>query len=134
MSTPSPLPAFEAPDLLNWFSQADDGHLDHLNFGVIAFDAEQVVRRYSRMEAEMAGFSQAGALGQKVFVELAPCMNNFMVAGRFEEAGASGQSIDETLPYVLTFRMRPTRVRLRLLGPAASGLRYIAIDRSGATA
>lgn len=133
MSTPNDLPPFDHPGLLDWLEQAHDNQLDALPYGVIGFDADHAVRRYSRHEAEMAGFHQGGVIGQQVFIELAPCMNNFLVAGRFEEVGAGAGTIDETLPYVLTFRMRPTRVRMRLLGTGASGLRYILVDRTGAS-
>jgi hypothetical protein len=53
------------------------------------------------------------------------CMNNFMVAQRFEDEA----EIDDIVPYVLTLRMRPTRVRLRLLASATSPRRYILIER-----
>lgn len=42
-------------------------------------------------------------------------MNNFMVAHRFEEAAENGLPLDATIDYVLTLRMRPQRVQLRLL-------------------
>jgi len=52
-------------------------------------------------------------------------MNNFMVAQRFEDE----PELDATLPYVLTLRMRPTRVRLRLLATSGTTRRYILIER-----
>jgi hypothetical protein len=52
-------------------------------------------------------------------------MNNFMVAQRFEEE----PELDATLPYVLTLRMRPTPVRMRLLATQETVRRYILIER-----
>ena len=52
-------------------------------------------------------------------------MNNFMVAQRFEDEA----EIDDVIDYVLTLRMRPTPVRLRLLKSAAASRRYILIQR-----
>ena len=52
-------------------------------------------------------------------------MNNFMVAQRFEDE----PELDAIVPYVLTLRMRPTRVRLRLLAGDGAPLRYILIER-----
>jgi hypothetical protein len=52
-------------------------------------------------------------------------MNNFMVAQRFEDE----PELDDIVPYVLTLRMRPTRVRLRLLATAGAPRHYILIER-----
>jgi hypothetical protein len=52
-------------------------------------------------------------------------MNNFMVAQRFDDEDA----LDDILPYVLTLRMRPTPVRLRLLKAAGCVTRFVLIER-----
>ena len=108
---------------------ASDEELDALRFGVIAFDADHRVCRYNRVESALANFKQDEVIGQHVFVELAPCLNNYLVAGRFEEARETGQALDLTMPYVLTFRMRPTRVRMRLLATPGHEVRYMLVDR-----
>ncbi|MEM5734152.1 alpha/beta hydrolase fold domain-containing protein, partial [Shewanella algae] len=46
-----------------------------------------------------------------------------------EDAAAAGEALDRTLPYVLTLRMRPTKVQLRLLAAASDELRYVLIKR-----
>jgi hypothetical protein len=43
---------------------------------------------------------------------------------------AAGVSLDATLPYVLTWKMRPTAVTLRLLWSTASDGGYIIIARA----
>jgi hypothetical protein len=58
-------------------------------------------------------------------------MNNFMVAQRFDDAGADGTALDLTVPYVLTLRMRPTKVQLRLLAAPGARCRYVLVQRSG---
>ena len=132
MSTNTTGLSFDDPQLLQHLAQADDAELDAAPFGVIAFDAQGHVRRYNRYEAQAARFSPTDVLGQHVFMELAPCMNNYLVAGRFEEAREGQSTLDALIPYVLTFRMRPTRVRLRLLADQGE-LQYILVDRlSGA--
>jgi hypothetical protein len=52
-----------------------------------------------------------------------------MVAQRFEDAHADGTALDETIPYVLTLRMRPTKVRLRLLAQPGAAIRYVLVQR-----
>lgn len=104
--------------------------LDALPFGVIGFDDQGLVVRYNAYESGAAQFAAAEVLGQHVFIELAPCLNNYLIAGRFEEALERGEPLDELLPYVLTFRMRPTRVRMRLLARPGSTVRFMLIERS----
>ena len=103
--------------------------LDGLGFGVIGIDGAGVVQRYNAFESQAAGLSPQRVLGQPLFTSVAPCMNNFMVAQRFEDALADGSALDATLDYVLTLRMRPVKVKLRLLAAAGSGSRYVLVCR-----
>jgi photoactive yellow protein len=120
---------FTDEQLLNELEGLSQPDLDALDFGVIGFDAAGVVDRYNRFESEAAGLSPARVLGHPLFTVVAPCMNNFMVAQRFEDAAAQRQALDATVDYVLTLRMRPVKVKLRLLAPAAEGRRYVLVSR-----
>jgi photoactive yellow protein len=102
--------------------------LDELDFGVIGIDADGVVRAYNRHESEAAGLSPARVVGKRFFTEVAPCMNNFMVAQRFDDAAASRVTLDATIDYVLTLRMRPTQVTLRLLASPGAALSYVLVS------
>src|ERR1700759_802496 len=73
--------------------------LDDLDFGVIGFDREGIVRLYNRAESSAAGLSSERVLGRALFTEVAPCMNNFMVAQRFEDVRTSGVALDVTIDY-----------------------------------
>lgn len=133
MSTLMPdteIPNLNHPDLLRHLHDASPQALDRLPFGVIGFDASGTVVRYNAYEAEAAQFSADAVIGQHVFIELAPCLNNYLVAGRFDETLGAGSVLDESLPYVLTFRMRPTRVQMRLLADPAQPLRFLCIQRT----
>ncbi len=103
--------------------------LDALDFGVIGIDAAGVVQRYNSFESKAAGLSSQRVLGQPLFTVVAPCMNNFMVAQRFEDALASGEALDATIDYVLTLRMRPVKVKLRLLAAPGGASRYVLVQR-----
>lgn len=98
---------------------------DALPFGVIGFAADTIVQVYNATEARMSGLDPATVIGVPFFEAVAQCMNNFMVAQRFEDE----PEIDAVMPYVLTLRMRPTKVRLRLLATAGMPRRYILIER-----
>ena len=126
---------FDSPSLMAALPGLSDVDLDALPYGVIGFDAHGHVTRYNAYESRAAAFPRDEVLGQHVFVELAPCFNNYLVAGRFDEAREHGTVLDETMPYVLTFRMRPTRVRLRLLSTPDQATRFIVVQRAlGASA
>jgi photoactive yellow protein len=99
--------------------------VDDLPFGVVGLSPAGIVEVYSATEARMAGLDAAAVIGVAFFDAVAQCMNNFMVAQRLEDE----PELDDVIPYVLTLRMRPTRVRIRLLATANSPRRYILIER-----
>jgi len=104
---------------------------DALDFGVIGFDAPGVVRAYNQHESEAAGLSRERTLGRALFTQVAPCMNNALVAQRFHDAQVSGTALDVTIDYVLTMRMRPTRVAMRLVATPGAARAYVLIRRLG---
>ena len=120
---------FDQADALDRIDVLDDAELDGLDFGVIAFDTETMVRRYNRFESTLAGLTPQRVLGNALFAAVAPCMNNFLVAQRFEDAAAAGTTLDATIDYVLTLRMRPAKVKLRLLASPKHCMRYVLVDR-----
>jgi len=98
---------------------------DALPFGVVGFGPDTIVQTYNATEARMSGLDPSTVVGVPFFDAVAQCMNNFMVAQRFMDE----PNIDAIVPYVLTLRMRPTRVRLRLLAQPGMPRRYVLIER-----
>jgi photoactive yellow protein len=103
---------FDQPDLVVALDAATDAVLDALAFGVIGFGPDGLVTRYN-------------TAGRHLFLDVAPCMNNYLVAQRFEDETA----LDAQLDYTFTFRVRPTPVRLRLLQDPAQVTRYVVVLR-----
>jgi photoactive yellow protein len=122
---------FQDADLLDQLCGAEPAALDTLDFGVIGFglDAEAVVQRYNRTESLGSGLALSDVMGRPLFAEVAQCMNNYLVAQRFEDALADGTALDAQLPYVFTLRMRPTPVVLRLLAAPGRALRFVLVQR-----
>lgn len=120
---------FNQPDIYDKIEALDDNDLDHLDFGVIGFDAESIVRRYNAFESRLSGIAPHRVLGNALFTDVAPCTNNFVVAQRFQDSAALGQSLDMTVDYVFTLRMIPAKVVLRLLATEKPGLRYLLVNR-----
>jgi len=124
--------SFAAPGLHARLAQLSPEQLDRLGYGVIGFGADTTVSQYNQTESDAAGLSAPRVLGQPLFITVAPCLNNFMVAQRFEDAqdaGVGASALDDTIDYVLTLRMRPVKVKLRLLAEAGIEQRYVLVQR-----
>jgi photoactive yellow protein len=98
--------------------------LDELPFGVVGLSTAGLVEVYNATESKLAGLSADRVIGSHFFISTAQCMNNFMVAERFE----SEAELDTVIDYVLTFRMRPTPVRIRLMKSSSVSRRYLLIQ------
>jgi photoactive yellow protein len=115
---------FDDANLLKQLETLTPARLDELAFGVIRMNGEGIVMHYNAAEAAFAGLKPERVAGLNFFSDVAPCTNNYMVAGRYEEA-----ELDETIDYVFTLRMKPTPVKLRLLKSSATGHMYLAVLR-----
>ena len=116
---------FDQPDLVAALDAATDAALDALPFGVIGFGPDGLVTRYNSTESQGAGYSAERVMGRHLFVDVAPCINNYLVAQRFEDE----VTLDAQLDYTFTFRVRPTPVRLRLLRSPSLATRYVVVLR-----
>ncbi len=121
---------FHSADMAVRLAALSPAELDGLDFGVIGFDADTVVTQYNAYESQAAGLSPERVLGHPLFTVVAPCMNNFLVAQRFEDAEYNAESLDDTIDYVLTLRMRPVKVKLRLLAEPGLAVRYVLVFRA----
>ena len=114
---------FESANLLNRLDLMADETLDHLKFGIIRFDKTDKVIFYNKTESQASLLPLTKVLGRNFFATVAPCMNNYMVATRFEIE----PELDAVIDYVLTLRMPPTPVKMRLLASQSSPNRYVVI-------
>ena len=110
---------------ISYLDGLDREQCDALPFGVVGLSAAGLVEVYNRTESNLAGLPLDSVLGTHFFANTAQCMNNYLVAQRFEDE----PELDATLDFVLTLRMRPTPVRLRLLKTASVPRRYVLIQR-----
>ena len=115
---------FSAADLFDQLQSASDVDLTDAPFGVVRFDERGTVTLYNNWESGLSGLSPEGVVGRSFFEEIAPCTNNFLVAERYTDAA----ELDETITYTFTWKMTPTRVRLRMLRQGASA-RYLIVER-----
>lgn len=116
--------SFNDQNLLSHLLSAGDDALDRLAFGVIGLDPQLVCERFNAFESAQSGLSPERVIGRPFFEQVAPCMNNYLVADRLREQGP----VDEIMSYVLSVRVTPTPVQLRLLVAADEPRRFLVID------
>ncbi len=130
MTTTCPTVRFDQPDLPLAIGGLSEEALDQLDFGVIGMDRECIVRLYNKAESTLAGLSRDRVIGSHLFNVVAPCMNNFMVAQRLQDALETGVCLDSAIDYVFTLRMRPVKVKLRLVAAPELNYRYVFVQRA----
>lgn len=117
---------FDDDDILSKLERASATDKDSADFGIIELDVEGKVTGYNPFESRLSGLSPERVLGHHFFTAVAPCTNNFMVAQRFEDEA----ELDAVIDYVFTLKMKPTKVKLRLLRSARTARRYLLVRRS----
>jgi photoactive yellow protein len=123
---------FDQPGLLHALAALDDAGLDRLDFGVIGFgkEPEAIVLRYNACEQQDSGLDAGRVLGLPLFSVVAQCMNNYLVAQRFDDAVQAGAMLDLVMDFTFTLRMKPTPVVLRLLSAPGQPTQFVAVRRS----
>lgn len=117
---------FTSPDLGTVLDRATPQEMDGADFGIVRLDSAGVVGFYNLYESRLSGLNPEDVVGKNFFLEVAPCTNNFMVALRYEAPG----NLDENVDYVFSFRMKPTRVQLRLIAQEHAAWRYLVVRRA----
>jgi photoactive yellow protein len=121
---------FDQGGLIASLARASDAGLGRLDFGAIGFDHAGVARRHNAFESKVSGRRCSNARGADMFAAVAPGINNFLVARRFDDARNDGAPLDATIDYVLTLRMRPVRVKRSLLAGQDEQMRFVVLQRS----
>jgi photoactive yellow protein len=114
------------PDLIDVLETLDADGLDALEFGVVAMAPDGVVVGYNTAESALSGLAKERVIGRHFFSAVAPCTNNFMVSHRYETETV----LDRTIDYVFTLRMKPRKVKLRMLKRAGARSMYLAVRES----
>lgn len=97
---------------------------DHADFGIVKVDDEGVIQLYNKYESDLAGVTPAAAEGRNFFTEVAPCTNNKLFYGRFQNGVAAGE-LDAEFNYTFTYKLRPTNVAIHLKRDKASSSNWV---------
>lgn len=104
---------FDAEGVGEKLRQVSEEELNDASFGIVRLNDDGTVTFYNSYESELSGVDPSDAVGQNFFTQLAPCSNNQLFQGRFEEGVRKGR-LDERFTYTFTYKMRPTLVDVRL--------------------
>ncbi len=119
-------PGFYDEDILQAISKMDGAELNDCSYGVVKMSKEGVVQAVNTAEVELSGLSQSAFIDKNFFTQVAPCTNNYMVAEKYRKL----DELDETIPYVFTYMMKPTPVHLRMLKSREHASQYLLVDRA----
>lgn len=119
--------SFSDEDIFPILEQSSAKSFDEWDFGVVRMDKNGLIKAYNKYESELAHIDQNEAIGKNFFTQIAPCTNNFMVATKYTQAN---ENRDEILDYMFTYRIKPTRVRLRLLINLEAENQYLLVSKA----
>lgn len=120
--------SFVDEQTLDRIPEMDPEELDELNFGAVKVDDEGIVQEYNQYESEMAGVDPSDAKGNNFFTEVAPCTNNKLFYGQFQEGVEAGE-LDEEMDYTFTYKMDPTNVKIRLYHDQSSSTNWVFVKK-----
>ena len=116
------------PEILPHLAAMSREQLNALDFGVVKVSATGIIEIYNRYESELACVPPAKAEGKNFFTQVAPCTNNRLILGRFKE-GVEVGSMDVSIPYTFTYKMRPTNVKIHLYHDEASKTNWVVVHK-----
>jgi photoactive yellow protein len=102
--------------------------IDELDFGVVKVDDQGVIQVYNTYESELGKVSPMVAIGKNFFTEIAPCTNNRLFFGRFQDGVKKGQ-LNLSMPYTFTYKMRPTNVTIQMYRDEATKTNWVLVER-----
>lgn len=106
----------------------DSDELDELDFGAVKVNDDGVVQEYNQYESEMAGVEPEEAMGNNFFTEVAPCTNNQLFYGAFQDGVEDGE-LDQEMDYTFTYKMDPTNVKIRLFHDPDSATNWVFVKK-----
>jgi len=104
------------------------GEADLADFGIVKVDDTGKIELYNKYEADLAGVTPAVAEGRNFFTEIAPCTNNKLFYGRFQN-GVAADELDAEFNYTFTYKLRPTNVAIHMKRDKATGSNWIFVKK-----
>ncbi len=104
-------------ELLERIEALGEDEIDALPVGLITLDLQGKIRRYNRLEAELARLDQKSQLGRDFFADVAPCTADPDFQGRFMELVAKPSGM-VSFDYVFRFSWGSQHVHITFVRKA----------------
>ena len=104
---------FLSEPFLQKLPTASQDELNAQNFGAVRVDDQGKILFYNRYESQLAGIASSEAEGKNFFYDVAPCTNNRLFLGSFQQGVQAGKQ-HMLFFYTFTYRMKPTYVKVVL--------------------
>ena len=101
---------------------------DSLDFGVVKVDDTGKVLLFNNYEPELGKEPTEAPIGKNFFTQIAPCTNNKIFRGVFEDGVRNG-SLNEEFIYTFTYIIRPTNVSIHLYKSSEDGSNWIFVKK-----
>ena len=121
--------SFVTDEVLGDLGAITRAQADALPFGAVKVDEDGTILLYNKYESDLAGVAPGDAEGQVFFTEVAPCTNNRMFFGKFQD-GIEADELDELFDYTFSYRMSPTLVSIHMRRDADSDSNWIFVKKS----
>lgn len=118
---------FDDDTLGETLQRASKEQLHGAPFGILQVDDDGTVEFYNQYETDVVEVDLEVAEGDNFFTEVAPCTNNRLFRGRFDEGVQEGE-LNELFTYTFTYKVRPTLVDVHLYRDEADQ-NWIAIQK-----
>jgi len=109
-------------------SKKNQEELDNLEYGVVQVDDTGTIKTFNRYEAELGQVEQSTVIGKNFFTQVAPCTNNRLFLGKFKE-GIAANSLDTTIPFVFTYKIRPTSVEVQMFRDSVARTNWVLVKK-----
>ena len=118
-----------ASSVLENLNSLDRSSADSSDFGIVEVDDAGVIKLYNKYESDLASIAPDAAEGKNFFTQVAPCTNNRLFYGRFQE-GVKGNDLNAEMDYVFTYKMRPTRVKIHMYRDPREGRNFVFVKKN----
>ncbi|MCH2155595.1 MAG: hypothetical protein MK080_06300 [Opitutales bacterium] len=97
---------------------------------MVEVDDQGVIKLYNKYESDLASIAPQAAEGKNFFTQIAPCTNNRLFYGRFQE-GVLKNELDFEMDYVFTYKMSPTRVKIHMHRDPRDNRNWVFVKKNG---
>ena len=123
--------SFIDPTLLSKLGQLTREEADKQPYGIVKVDPTGRILLYNHYESNLAAVAPSAAEGRNFFTEIAPCSNNRLFSGKFQNGVQKGE-LDSEFGYTFTYNMKPTNVQIHLLHDKSSKTNWIFVQKKAA--